>query len=99
MTNFQELMSQAKQMQEKLQQEMINLKVEASSGGGIVAVTMNGAKQLVSIRIDRQALENDNEMLQDLIMAAVNEAGRKVDESLGSQLGNLAGGLNLKGLF
>ncbi|HEY2934641.1 MAG TPA: YbaB/EbfC family nucleoid-associated protein [Acidobacteriota bacterium] len=99
MTNFQQLMNQARQMQEKLQKEMANLKVEASAGGGMVAVTMNGAKQLVSVRIDKQALENDNEMLQDLVMAAVNEASRKVDETLGSQLGNLAGGFNLKGLL
>lgn len=99
MANFQQLILQAKKMQEKLQKEMAELRVEATAGGGIVAVTMNGGKQLLSVRIEKQALDGDIEMLQDLIMAAVNEASRKVDQALGSQLGGLAGGLNLGGLF
>lgn len=99
MSNFQQLIAQAKKMQEKLQKEMAELRVEATAGGGIVAVTMNGSKQLLSVRIDKNALENDVEMLQDMIAAAVNEASRKVDEALGHQLGGLAGGLNLKGLL
>ena len=98
MTNFQQLILQAKQMQEKLQQQMAELRVEAAAGGGIVAVSMNGSKRLLSVRIDKAALENDVEMLQDLVMAAVNEASRKVDQALGSQLGGLAGSLNLGGL-
>lgn len=99
MNNFQQLMDQARKMQEKLRKEMAELRVEASAGGGMVAVTMNGSKQLLSVRIDKEALDNDIEMLQDLIMAAVNEASRKVDQALGSHLGGLAGGLNLSGLF
>jgi len=99
MSNFQQLIVQAKKMQEKLQKEMAELRVEATAGGGIVAVTMNGSKQLLSVHIDKSAVENDVEMLQDMVVAAVNEASRKVDEALGSQLGGLAGGLNLKGLF
>ncbi|MBI3941284.1 MAG: YbaB/EbfC family nucleoid-associated protein [Acidobacteria bacterium] len=99
MSNFQQLLLQAKKMQEKLQKEMAELRVEAAAGGGVVAVTMNGSKQLLSMRIEAKALDGDVEMLQDLVMAAVNEASRKVDQALGSQLGGLAGGLNLSGLF
>ena len=98
MGNFQQLLVQAKKMQEKLQQQMADLRVEATAGGGIVAVAMNGSKQLLSVRIEKQALEGDVEMLQDMVLAAVNEASRKVDQALGSQLGGLAGGLNLGGL-
>jgi hypothetical protein len=98
MANFQQLLVQAKKMQEKLQKEMADLRVEATAGGGIVAVAMNGSKQLTSVRIEKQGLEGDIEMLQDMVMAAVNEASRKVDQAIGSQLGGLAGGLNLGGL-
>ncbi|HEV8129853.1 MAG TPA: YbaB/EbfC family nucleoid-associated protein [Acidobacteriota bacterium] len=98
-SNFQQLIIQAKKMQEKLQKDMAELRVEATAGGGIVSVAMNGSKQLLSVKIDKDALENDVEMLQDMIAAAVNEASRKVDEALGNQLSGLAGGLNLKGLF
>lgn len=94
MKNFRNLMKQAEKMQEKLQEEMSGLQVEASSGGGIVRVVMSGTKQLLSITIAPEAVDpTDTEMLQDLILAAVNEAGRKVDEALGEQLGGLAGGL------
>ncbi len=69
-------------------------RIEASSGGGVVTVVLDGSKRLQSIRIDPEAVDpEDVEMLQDLIVAAVNEAGRKVDEVLSSQLGGLTGGL------
>jgi len=73
--------------------------VEASAGGGMVTVKMNGQKQLVSVRIEPEVFASeDAEMLQDLVMAAVNEATRKVDEQLTSRVGSLATGLNLPGL-
>lgn len=92
--DLQKLMRQAQQMQAKLEQEMSQLRVETTSGGGMVKVVMDGSKQLVSIDIDPEAIDpEDTEMLQDLILAAVNEASRKVEERLNSQLGGLAGGL------
>ena len=94
MKNLQKLMKQAEKMQAKLQSEMGELRVEASSGGGMVQVTMDGTKQLVSITIDPETVDSDDvEMLQDLVLAAVNEAGRRVDEALSSQLGGVAQGL------
>ena len=98
--NMQQILKQAQKMQEQLQKQMEDLVVEASAGGGMVTVKMNGQKQLLSVAIDPEALSSsDREMLQDLILAAVNEANRKVDEQLQSQLGNLAGGLKIPGLF
>ena len=94
MKNMQKLMKQAQAMQEKLEAEMGDLRVEASAGGGVVRVTMDGTKQLVSITIDPETVDSDDlEMLQDLVLAAVNEAGRRVDEALSSQLGGVAQGL------
>lgn len=79
-------------MQERLQQEMSELRVEGTSGGGIVSVSMDGTKQLLSITIDPEAVDpKDTEMLQDLILAAVNEASRKVDEALNQQVSALKG--------
>lgn len=99
MKNLQQLMLEAQKMQQTLQREMADLEVEASSGGGMVTVTMSGNKQLSAIRIDPEAVDvSDLEMLQDLITAAVNEACRKVDEKLSSQMGALAGGLKIPGL-
>ena len=96
--NIQKLMKQAQQMQEKLQEEQGALTVEASVGGGMVTVTMNGHKQLVGARIDPEVLDPDDPgMVQDLLVAAVNEAGRKVDEELQQKLGGMAGGMG--GLF
>jgi nucleoid-associated protein EbfC len=92
--NIQNLMKQAQKMQDKLHAEMAELRVEGSAGGGIVAVVMNGSKQLMSVRINPEAVDPDDiELLQDLIVAAVNEAGRKVDEKLNAQIGGLSGGL------
>ncbi len=94
MTNLQKLMKQAQKMQEKLDTEMGDLRVEATSGGGMVKVTMDGKKAVLLITIEPEAVDVDDlEMLQDLILAALNEAGRKVDESLSDQFGGLAQGL------
>ncbi len=84
---LQKLMKEAQRMQEQLQNQMLELKVDAASGGGMVSVQMDGNKQLLSIKIDPQAIDPDDvEMLQDLIVAAVNEAGRKVDAALNSRV-------------
>ena len=91
---IQEMMSAAKQQAEQLQEKMRQTIVEASAGGGTVTVKMNGAKQVLSVTIDPEAVKSgDVEMLQDLVVAAVNEAGRKVDEAMQSSLGGMLGGL------
>ncbi len=93
------MMQQAQQMQERLQKQMAEMKVEATAGGGMVTVVMSGAKQLLSLKIDPEAVSKDDvEMLQDLILAAVNDAQRKVDEALQQQMGGMMGGLKIPGL-
>ena len=97
--NLQQLMSQAKQQYESLQKKMQETVVEASSGGGTVHVKMDGRKQLLSLKIDPEAVKaGDIEMLQDLITAAVNEAARKVDQAMQSTVGGLLGGMGLGNL-
>jgi DNA-binding YbaB/EbfC family protein len=97
--DIQAMMRQAKQMQDQLQQRMTDLRVEATAGGGMVTVVMTGTKQLDRITIDPEVVNKDDvEMLQDLILAAVADASRKVDEQLGQQMSGLMGGLNLPGL-
>jgi len=97
--NLQELMSKAKQQYESLQKKMQETVVEASSGGGAVAVKMDGRKQVLSLRIDPEAAKaGDVEMLQDLVLAAVNEAGRKVDAQMQSTVGGMLGGLGIPGM-
>ena len=96
---MQQLLKQVQQFQEQLQKQLDELIVEAAAGGGMVSVKMNGQKQLHEVRIDPEVwASQDLEMLQDLILVAVNEAARKVDEQLASQMGNLAGGMNIPGL-
>jgi len=96
--NIQKLMKQAQQMQEKLLQEQGALELEVSVGGGMVTLKMNGLKQLLDVKIDPEVLDpEDPGMIADLIQAAVNEAGRKVDEELQQKLGGMTGGL--PGLF
>jgi DNA-binding YbaB/EbfC family protein len=98
--NIQAMMQQARQMQEQLQKQMAELRVEATAGGGMVTVLMSGNKQVQSIRIDPDVVSKDEvEMLQDLIVAAVNDANRKIDEQLGQQMSGLMGGLKIPGLF
>ena len=98
--NPQQLMKQAQQMQERMQKQMAEMKVEATAGGGMVTVVMNGAKQVLSIKIDPEAVSKDDvEMLQDLILAAINDAQRKADEGLQQQMSGLMGGLKIPGMF
>ena len=93
-------MKQAQKMQEQLQKQMAEMSVEGSAGGGMVSVKMNGLKHVLGIKIEPEAVSSgDVEMLQDLIVAAINEAARKVDDELGGQIGNLTGGLKIPGLF
>jgi len=93
------MMQQAKQMQERLQQQMADLKVEATAGGGMITVVLSGTKQLQSNTIDPEVVSKDDvEMLQDLIVAAINDANRKVDEQLGQSMSGLMGGLKIPGL-
>ena len=103
---LQQLLSQFRQMQENLQKQVDSVNVEASAGGGMVLVKMNGQKQVTDVRIEQEIFAaKDPELLQDLIRAAVNEAGRRVDEELASQMKGLAGGipgiagLKIPGLF
>src|SRR6476620_9291419 len=97
--NLQELMSQAKQQYETLQKKMQETVVEGSAGGGPVTVKMDGSKQVLNIRIDPEAVKSgDLEMLQDLITAAINGAGRKVDEAMQSTMGGMLGGMGIPGL-
>jgi DNA-binding YbaB/EbfC family protein len=98
MSSMQKLMKQAQEMQERLQRELNELVVEASVGGGMVTVKMSGHKQLVGCKIDPEALDpNDLSMLEDLIVAAVNEAGRKIEETMQGKMGSMAA--SLPGLF
>ncbi len=94
--NLQQLMSQAKQQYESLQKKMQETTVEASAGGGTVHVKMDGRKQVLSLKIDPEAVKaGDLEMLQDLITAAVNEAGRQIDQAMQSTVGGMLGGMGL----
>jgi DNA-binding YbaB/EbfC family protein len=98
--NIQQMMKQAQQMQERLQKQMAELRVEATAGGGMVTVVVNGHKHVQKITIDPEAVSKDDvEMLQDLIVAAINDANRKVDEQLGHSMSGLMGGLKIPGLF
>ena len=88
--NIREMVKQAQQMQERLQKQMAETRVEASAGGGMVTVVMSGSKQVVSVKIDPEIVSsNDIEMLQDLIVAAINDAHRKADDKLAGQMGSL----------
>jgi nucleoid-associated protein EbfC len=98
MSSMQKLMKQAQEMQERLQRELSQLVVESSVGGGMVTVKMSGHKQLVGCKIDPEAMDpNDPSMLEDLIVAAVNEAGRKIEETMQGKMGSMAA--SLPGLF
>jgi DNA-binding YbaB/EbfC family protein len=88
--NIQQMMKQAQSMQEKMQKEMEELRVEASSGGGVVTVQMQGNHEIIALKIDPEAVkEGDVEMLQDMILAAINEANRKVDEAMKGKIGGM----------
>jgi DNA-binding YbaB/EbfC family protein len=93
------MMQQAQQMQEKLQRQMAEMLIEAAAGGGMVKVTVNGNKQLLDIVIDPEVVSKDDvSMLQDLILAAVGDAHRKVDEALATHMQGMMGGMRLPGM-
>ncbi len=93
------LMKQLQQTQEKIQAEIAALVVEATAGGGVVKVEMDGQKQVRSLKIDPEVVSKDDvEMLQDLILAAVNEAGRKVDAAVQEKIGGMTAGMRIPGL-
>ncbi len=97
--NIQKMMRQAQKMQEDLQRQLRTTKVEATAGGGMVTVVMNGVKEIQSITIDPEVVSADDvEMLQDLIVAAVSDAQRRADELLQQQMGGMMGGMNIPGL-
>ena len=99
-----EMLSQANQMQEEIQRKLAETIVEGSSGGGAISATMNGKKELLKLRIDPAAVaglsgpQPDVEMLEDLVVAAVNEAGRKADAAIKSNVQGMLGGLKIPGL-
>ena len=101
---IQEMLSQASQMQEEVQRKLASTIIEGSSGGGAVTATMNGKKQLLKLHIEPAAVTSlssnqaDVEMLEDLIVAAINDAGRRAEEALQGQLKGMLGGLNLPGM-
>ena len=96
--NLQQMMKQAEKMQAEMAMEMEALRVDATAGGGIIKVEMNGTKEVLSIKIEPEAA-SDVEMLQDLILAEINECGRKVDETLQNKLGSSLGGMKIPGLM
>jgi nucleoid-associated protein EbfC len=96
--DIQKMMKQAQKMQEQMQEEMDALRVDATAGGGMVRVEMTGNKEVIAVKIEPEAV-SDIEMLQDLIVAAINECGRKVDEGLQNKLGGALGGLKIPGLM
>jgi nucleoid-associated protein EbfC len=102
---LQQMLTQFRQVQEKLEKQMVELAIEASAGGGMVSVKMNGQKQLTEVRIEPDVFKSkDQEMLQELLMAAVNEASRRVDDELSKQVKDMAGmsgimGMKIPGLF
>jgi nucleoid-associated protein EbfC len=97
--NMQQMMRQAQQMQEKLQEEIARIRVDASAGGGMVTVQMDGQKNLLAVKIDPE-VAGDVEMLQDMILAAANEAVKKVDEEIKGKMGGMLGGMGLPpGMF
>jgi len=97
--NINQLMKQAQQMQEKMQKQLAETVIEATAGGGMVTVTVNGSKQLLSIKIDPEAVDkNDVEMLEDLILAAIGDAQRKADDAVSQQMSGMMGGMKLPGM-
>lgn len=90
MVDLKKMMQQAQQMQDKMQAELAEVRVSAAAGGGVVTATLNGQKELIKLEIDAAVVDPDDvEMLQDLVVAAVNEASRRVDEEVQSKLGSM----------
>ncbi|MBW3563944.1 MAG: YbaB/EbfC family nucleoid-associated protein [Acidobacteria bacterium] len=94
------MMKQAQQMQQQMQEKLGEIRVEGTAGGGMVTVELSGHRELLSLKIEKEAVDPDDvEMLQDLIVAAINDAGRKVEEAVEGEMGGLAGSLGLPGMF
>jgi DNA-binding YbaB/EbfC family protein len=97
--NINQMMKQAQQMQERLKQQMAEMRVEASAGGGMVTVVVNGNKQIQSLKIDPEVVsKEDVDMLQDLILAAINDANRKAEDQMSKQMSGLMGGMKIPGI-
>ena len=97
--NLQKMLKNAKEMQDKLQKELVEMRIEGSSGGGMVSVTLDGTKNLITMQIKPEVVNKDDvEMLQDLIVAAYNDAASKVDEKMSEKLGVLGAGLKIPGI-
>ena len=97
--NLKKMMKQAQEMQKRVQEEMTELSREGTSGGGMVTVAMSGTKEVTALRIAPDVVDpEDVEMLQDLVLAAINDASRKIDEALQEKMGGLGTGLGLPGL-
>ena len=103
MTDMSKFLKQAQQVQQKIarmQEELSDKIIETSSGGGMVKVVMNGSHEVVSVTIDPEVVNpEDIEMLEELVVAALNEARRKIDDMIKDQMGYLTGGISLPGLF
>jgi DNA-binding YbaB/EbfC family protein len=98
--HLQKMLQSAKEMQEKMQKELAELRLEGTSGGGMVVVTIDGHKNILGIRLDPEVVNRDDiEMLQDLIVAAVRDAAAKADEEMARRLGSLGAGLKIPGMF
>ncbi len=98
MANLNKLLKEAQKMQEKIQEEIKALEIETSSGGGMVTVKMSGEKKIISLKIDPSIISvEEKEMLEDLIVAAINEASMRVDEAIESKVGGMTKGLGLPG--
>ena len=96
---IQQMAKQAQQMQEQMQRQMAETRIDATAGGGMVTVVVNGLKQVLSLKIDPEVVSKDDvEMLQDLVLAAVNDAARKVEEAMAQQMGGMLGGMRIPGL-
>ncbi len=97
--NIQNMMKQAQEMQARLQQQMTEMRVEGNAGGGMVTVVVSGDKRLHAVTLDPEVVSKDDvEMLQDLVVVAVNDAHRKIDEELSRQMSGLMGGMKIPGL-
>src|SRR4026207_569174 len=98
--NLQNMMKQAQQMQERMQKQMEEMRIEATAGGGMVTVVINGSKQVQSLKIDPEAVsKEDVEMLQDLILAALNDAYREGGGAMPKRMQGMMGGMKIPGLF
>ena len=98
--DIRQMMKQAQKVQEQLARQAEELRIEGNAGGGMVTVVSNGSKQVLSLRIDPEVVSKDDvEMLQDLILAALNDAHRKADEAMSKQMQGMMGGMRIPGLF